>query len=195
MVEKTSIDEADKDDVIVFSKEKANDKALTERKKRLWKKSAILVVIAILFIVVVAIIIGVVSRQNGEDREIVDYSHVDGKEIYNTLEGIRDEIKKMPLDEALGYLDNQIVLYEGTELELEIRLLKAYYLNDNDLAEQAIEEIEKMDVDRLSDVYKMNYYSALRTIYDGLDDAEMYEKNNALYWEIYLDYYKGGAGG
>ena len=115
--------------------------------------------------------------------------------MYSILEEIRGEMKTMSLDEALGYLDDQIALHEGTELELEIRLLKAYYLNDNDLAEQAIAEVEKMNVNRLSDVYKMNYYSALRTIYDGLDDAEMYEKNNALYWEIYLDYYKGGAGG
>lgn len=191
-----SINEVDEDNAVDYSEDKMKGEALVDEKKFFCKKSVIMLSIVVFLIMVVAVIgVVVVSRQKTEEDVAVLYSQVDGKEMYSILEEIRGEMKTMSLDEALGYLDDQIALHEGTELELEIRLLKAYYLNDNDLAEQAIAEVEKMNVNRLSDVYKMNYYSALRTIYDGLDDAEMYEKNNALYWEIYLDYYKGGAGG
>lgn len=92
------------------------------------------------------------------------------------------------------YIDGKISEYEGTEQEVEVRLIKVRRLLVAEGPISAIEEMEKMNVEEMNNFDKMGYYATMRDIKldeKNKDEAEKYDQMREEIWE---EYYNNGDG-
>ena len=78
---------------------------------------------------------------------------------------------------------------------MTLRLIKVRVLANSGRYSEALENASTIDVEALGSEDKMNYYDAMRTIYWQIGDDKEISKYTDLYFDVYLEYYNGGAGG
>ena len=160
-----------------------------KNKKQPHERKILIAVLSVLAALIVGLVVAVivVDTLNSVDDSLI----VDGEIV---LKNIKEEIYPMSEDEALGYLDMKIQEYIGTGLETDIRLIKMGVLSNGNRWADAYAEVGLVDVDALNPEEKMEYYSMARMVCFQLGDDIGVSKYNDLYFDVYLEYYDGGAG-
>jgi len=171
-------------------------------KKRIQKRilvgvlSALLVVIVGLIVAIVVVNLNSGKTEVGEgggngSGEVVE--DVDPNQI--VLDGIREEIGTMSGVDAEMYLDEKIEEYQGTELDYDVKLIKVYYFYNAGQFACALNLLQQIDKESLSQYELMEYYAAMRDVYRGLEDTQNSAYYQDLYLAVYLEIFDGGAGG
>lgn len=131
----------------------------------------------------------IVINVQKDDEEIA----VDSAQILNDINNV---ILPMTTDEAVEYLDEEILRYDAGEIKAQLMIMKMnVYINDGQPSE-ALAVAMGVDEDSLGDAVKMNYYMAVSQAYEALGDTKMadyyyYDK----YLVIYNMIFDGGGGG
>ena len=160
-------------------------------KKKSW---GLVVALIVLILAIIGLTAGIIINHNNTISEEPEGSELTVKE--QTLDEILDYIGNVDIiDDAKEYLDEKVEEYNGTDLEIDVKLIKARYLRDIGEYMNALEVMNDL-LDKSLDLdYSMEVYSVVSSIYKKIGDEESAEKYNDMYWEVYLRKNNGGAGG
>ena len=153
-------------------------------KGKAWeKKNPWWILLGVLCVVIVGLGIGIgVIISNSKSSEQVSLSD---EEILNS---ILQSIAPMNIEDTQEYLDEQLDIYSGTDLEQRIKMMKLNAFVNAGFFEDAIIESSNIDDKLLSDSERLNFYSAVNKAYIAIgdvDNADYYEKKFIdLYYEI-----------
>lgn len=155
-------------------------------------KSFLITVIALLSAVVIglgaAIAVVIINNNSGTGGDSGE------EEAVEEMNNIYDRMNEV--ENWKGYIDGKISEYEGTEQEVQLRLMKVSQLLVEEGPTSATAEIEKMNPEEMNDLDKMRYYFTMNQIKvteKRDDEADYYKK---MYDELWDKYYgKDGYGG
>ncbi|MBR0488073.1 hypothetical protein IJJ39_00095 [Candidatus Saccharibacteria bacterium] len=105
------------------------------------------------------------------------------EEISNKITETAIETEKMSYDEAISFIDGKIQEYAGTDYEFGMRMIKIYRLINNNDAEAALSESEKIDVGKLYAEQVLDFYRVMMRIYQALGD----EYQVSYYQDMYIN--------
>ena len=109
---------------------------------------------------------------------------------------VKEYISSLSVDEALSYLDTQVMRYEDdANNKFAMLLIKINVLNNADRHEDALTEALKIDnVEEFSKWNKVEYYNMMAYTYQVLGDTEKENEYGNLYIQAYKDLW-GNFGG
>lgn len=144
-------------------------------------------------VVVLAVIIVVVTVMARPSEEVA--ANLSDSEQISILEETLNEVASMNESRVEAYLDAQIEKYTGMNLEYNMRMMKANYLQEAGDTRGALEAAEKVNVDILSLKEKMEYYMQMSILYYDLGDKVKGAEYNEMYRRLHVEIYGEMEGG
>ena len=111
------------------------------------------------------------------------------------MQEIRERVASV--DSWEEYIDKKISEYEGKDEEIEVKNIKVYRLVFEGRIAEALEILDAIDVNSLSEYNKIQYYLAMAEVSRNSGDTVGEERYMKLMEEVRDNYYANseGAGG
>ncbi|MBR3332157.1 hypothetical protein IKG28_00790 [Candidatus Saccharibacteria bacterium] len=153
-------------------------------------------VLSVAIVVLTAVIIIKTVNKNNTSEQAPEYEATSEQiERTETLQEIRERVASA--DSWEEYIDKKISEYEGKDEEIEVKNIKVYRLVFEGRIAEALEILDAIDVDNLSEYNKIQYYLAMAEVSRSSGDTVGEERYMKLMEEVRDNYYASseGAGG
>ena len=148
--------------------------------KKLWILFGVLCVVIAGLWVGIAVVNNMAETDTRSDEDIVN--------------DVLDTIEPMNIDEAVIYLDELLVIYNGSDLEVPIKMIKFNAIANANQFEEVIAYSESIDANGLDDTDKLNFYSVLRYAYSEIGDEESANFYDEKFIDLYYEIFGEGEG-
>ena len=155
-------------------------------------------ILGVLVITIIGLVVAIIIKAIGGDKptEPLNYEATQEQiERAETMQEIRNTVAN--IDSWEVYIDKKIAEYKGKEEEMEVISIKGYRLIFEGRIAEALEILEGVDVDSLSEPNKIQYYAAMAETNRNAGNTVAEEKYTKLMEEARDKYFgeNGGAGG
>ena len=141
----------------------------------------LLILLGVLCVAIVGLGVGIVFVRSSNDEVVETKSDED------IINDILDTIEPMSIEDTLLYLDEQLSIYNGTNLASAINMMKLNACINAEQFSDAVMIAGEIDEQSLDSSEKLNLYSALDKAYTGLGDMRNADYYSNKFVETYYE--------
>ena len=156
-----------------------------------FENRGLLILLGFLCVVIVGLGVGVIIVNFLNNSNVME---MEAKNDETILDDILNTIEPMSIDDTLTYLDEQLLIYGGTDLASAIEMMKLNACVNAEQFDIAVKVAEEISEDSLDSSERLNLYSALNKAYTGLGDMENANYYSDKFVEMYYEVFDNNGG-
>lgn len=146
-----------------------------------FENRGLLILFGVLCVVIVGLGVGIVFVRS-YNNEVVEI-----KSDEDIINDILNTIEPMSIEDTLSYLDEQLLIYNETNLVSAIKMMKLNACINAEQFSDAVMIASEIDEQSLGSSEKLNLYSALDKAYTGLGDTRNADYYSNKFVETYYE--------
>lgn len=158
----------------------------------------LIISLIVLVLIIIGLVVGIILiPKNSQPRDRSEITPEEFDENMDIIEKIQDQVNSTESeDEALALFDKKLEEYKGKSVWMNVYYEKVKYYSDIGQLDNAIKMLDDLlNSGNLTDPEIIELYSTYEDIYEHNGQNEKAKEFRDKYWELYLEYFNGGAGG